>query len=96
MPAEIILQQSPDAEALRDGRERLAAVRAALAEREAEVTQIRSQLKVFESRYLRQVGMLYVELDEWEVRILEREVDLYDSETARRRAQDAAARAGDL
>ena len=50
-------------------------------------------LKVFESRYLRQVGMLYVELDELEARILEREVDLYDSETARRRAEEARRRA---
>jgi hypothetical protein len=93
MPAEMILQQGPDAAALVAGRKRLAAVRAALADREADLAQIRSSLKVFESRYLRQAGILYVELDELEARISEREVDLYDSESARRRAQEARQRA---
>ncbi|QHN03045.1 hypothetical protein FTO74_06420 [Granulicella sp. WH15] len=93
MPTEIILQQTPDAAALRDRSERLAAVRAALAERECELAQIRAELKTFEGRYLRQVGILYAELDELEARIAEREVDLYDSASARRRARDARQRA---
>lgn len=93
MSAEIILQQSPDAAALIEKRKRLAAVRAALAEREAEVAQVRAQLKAFEGRYLHRVGVLYAELDEINARITEREVDLYDSESARRRAQEARQRA---
>jgi hypothetical protein len=93
MPVEIILQQTPDAAALLDQRERLAAVRAALAERESELAQIRAQLKAFEGRYLRQVGILYAELDELEARIAEREVDLYDSDSARRRAAETRQRA---
>jgi hypothetical protein len=88
MPAEIILQQSPDDVVLLDRRERLAGVRTTLAEREAELAQIRAQLKTFEGRYLRQVGILYAELDELEARIAEREVDLYDSDSARRRAEE--------
>jgi len=90
---EMILQQSPDTAALIEGRERLAEARAALAEREAGMAQVRAQLKAFEGRYLRQVGVLYADLDEIEARIAEREVDLYDSEAARRRAKEARERA---
>jgi hypothetical protein len=95
MPAEIILQQTPDDDALLDKRERLAGVRSTLAERESELAQIRAQLKAFEGRYLRQVGILYAELDDLEARIAEREVDLYDSDAARRRAEETRQRAQD-
>jgi hypothetical protein len=93
MPAEIILQQTPEAAALLDKREQLAAVRVTLAERESELAQIRAQLKTFESRYLRQVGVLYAALDDLEARIAEREVDLYGSDSARRRAEETRQRA---
>ena len=89
MPAAIILQPPPDDVALLDKREQLATVRTRLAERESELAQLRAQLKTFEGRYLRQVGPLYAELDDIEARIAEREVDLYDSDSARRRAQEA-------
>ena len=93
MPAEIVLQPGPNAAALAEKRERLAAVRAALADREADIAQLRSQLKSFEMRYLQRVGVLYAELDELAARITEREVALYDSDSARRRAQEARQRA---
>ena len=93
MPAEIILQQTPNAAALPEERERLAAVRNKLAERESELAQLRAQLTTFEGRYLRQVGILYAELDELEARIAEREVALYDSDSARRRAEETRHRA---
>lgn len=93
MPAEIILQQSPDDAALAGKREQLASVRTQLAERESELAQMRAQLRAFEGRYFRQVGSLYAELDDLEARILEREVDLYDSDSARRRAEEARQRA---
>ena len=93
MPAEIILQQTPDAVALLDKREQLAGVRAKLADCESELTQLRAQLKAFEDRYFRQVGVLYAELDDIEARITEREVDLYDSDSARHRADEARQRA---
>src|SRR5580698_1352782 len=93
MPVEIILQQTPDDAALFEKRERLATVRTTLAEREAELAQIRAQLKNFEGRYLRQVGILYAELDDLEARIAEREVDLYDFDAARRRVEETRQRA---
>ena len=93
VPAEIILQQTRDDVDLLNKREQLAAIRTRLAERESELAQLRVQLKTFEGRYLRQVGALYAELDEFEARIAEREVDLYDSDSARSRAEDARQRA---
>jgi hypothetical protein len=93
MTTEIILQPGPNAANLAEKRERLAVARSALAEREADVAQFRAQLKVFEVRYLQRVGVLYAELDEIAARITEREVDLYDSDSARRRAQEARERA---
>jgi len=93
MSVEITLQQTPDDVALIEKREQLAAVRSKLAERESELAQIRAQLRAFEGRYLRQVGILYAELDDIEARIAEREVDLYDSDSARHRAEEARQRA---
>jgi hypothetical protein len=89
MSIELVLQPSPDAVALLEKREQLAAVRGTLAERESELAQLRAQLKGFEGRYLRQVGVLYADLDDLEARIAEREAELYDSEPARRRAEEA-------
>ncbi|MBS1813612.1 MAG: hypothetical protein JSS87_01920 [Acidobacteria bacterium] len=93
MTAEIILQQSADDLALLERREKLAAVRTQLATRESELAQLRAQLKAFEGRYMRQVGILYAELDEIEARIVEREADLYNSDAARQRAEEARQRA---
>jgi hypothetical protein len=93
MPAEIVLKQTPDAASLVDKREALAAVRALLAEREADLVQFRAQLKAFENRYFRQAGVLYADLDDLEARIAEREVDLYDSDSARQRAEESRRRA---
>lgn len=93
MSAEIILQQTPDAAALLEKRKQLATVRVTLAECESDLAQFRAQLKAFESQYFRQVGVLYVELDDIEARIAEREVDLYDSDSARRRAEESRQRA---
>jgi hypothetical protein len=89
MPTEIIHQQSPEETELLLKREELVSVRAALAERELELADLRTQLKIFEGRYLRQVGVLYADLDDWEARIAEREVSLYDSASARERAAQA-------
>ena len=93
MPTEIVLQPSPHLAALLEQRERLTALRTALANRESDLTQLRAELKLFETRYLAQVGILYVTLDDLEARIAEREVDLYDSDAARRRARQARQRA---
>lgn len=93
MSAEILHQPSRERLALLRKREELAAVRSTLAERELQLADLRVELKSFEGRYLRQVGVLYAELDELEARIAEHEVRLYDSEAARHRANEARRRA---
>lgn len=95
MNLEIILRQTADKTDLLRQRQQLANLRSQLGEREAELAQVRGQLKAFEDRYFRQVGVLYAELDDLEARIAEREVALYDSDAARSRATEARQRADD-
>ena len=71
MPAQIIRRLKPEEEEILRKREELGTIRATLAEREVELVDLRSQLAAFEGRYLRQVGTLYAELDEWKARISE-------------------------
>lgn len=52
-------------------RRELAALRSQLAERESRLATLRNQLHAFEGRYIRQVGVLYVQLDEWNDRLAE-------------------------
>ncbi len=46
-------------------------LRAQLATQETALAQLRSQLHHFEARYIRQVGVLYIQLDDWNDRIAE-------------------------
>lgn len=88
MPSEIVKKLTPEEEELLLKREELASVRAILAERELELADLRIQLKSFEGRYLRQIGVLYAELDDWEAKIAEIEASLKPSATASQRAQE--------
>ena len=93
MPTEIVRQQTPEEAELIRKREELAAVRAALAERELELTDLRAELRSFEGLYLREIGVLYAELDEWEARIVELEASLEKSPESRNHADEARKRA---
>ena len=93
MALEIVRKITPEEEELLRKREELASVRAALAERELELADFRALLKSFEGRYLRQVGVLYAELDDWEAKVAEIEASLKPSETASQRAQETRKRA---
>jgi hypothetical protein len=66
-----------------------------LAERELELADFRAQLKSFEGRYLRQVGVLYAEMDDLDARVAELEASLERSASARQRAERARKRADD-
>jgi hypothetical protein len=57
------------------------------------LTDLRAQLKSFEGRYLRQVGVLYAELDDWEAKVAELEASLRPSASAKQNAQTARERA---
>jgi hypothetical protein len=93
MAFEIVRKLTPEEEELLRKREELASVRGALAERELELADFRAQLKSFEGRYLRQVGVLYAELDDWEAKIAELEASLRPSATASQQAQETRKRA---
>lgn len=74
-----------------------------LADREEEMTYLRSELERFEARYAMEVGRLYAELDEIEAEIAEEEYKLVPddeeikkkAEELRRRAEESAARAAE-
>jgi hypothetical protein len=70
-PRAIFRLPTPEEAALARAQLTLAALRATLAQRESALTQLRSRLHSFEGRYIRQVGVLYVQLDDWYRRIAE-------------------------
>jgi len=88
MSGQITRRLKPEEEELRRKREELTAVRATLAERELELVDLRGQLAAFEGRYLREVGTLYAELDEWKARISELRARLDPSPTANAQAEE--------
>src|SRR5271165_1998690 len=85
----LIRRLKPEEEEILRKRDELSAIRATLAEHELELVDLRSQLAAFEGRYLRQVGTLYAELDEWKARISELRARLDPSAAAREHAQQA-------
>jgi chromosome segregation ATPase len=89
MPSYVARRTRPEDEELLRKREELAALQATLAERELELADLRCQLAAFEGRYLRQVGTLYAELDEWKARVSELQARLHPSAVAEERAQEA-------
>ena len=64
-------QQTPEQQELTRRRLVLSALRAVLLDREKALAALRAQLHSFEGRYVRQVGVLYKQLDEWEQKIAE-------------------------
>jgi hypothetical protein len=62
---------SPEEEELAKKRDELALLRVQLAERELYLANRRAELIAFEGRYLRQVGALYAEIDDWNAKIAE-------------------------
>jgi hypothetical protein len=89
MSSQITRRLKPEEEEILRKREELAAIRAALAERELELVDLRRELAAFEGRYLRQVGILYAELDGWKARIAELKARLNPSAAAHVGAEEA-------
>jgi hypothetical protein len=89
MSGHITRRLKPEDEEILRKRADLAAIRATLAERELGLADLRGQLAAFEGRYLRQVGILYAELDEWKARISELRAQFDPSAAATHQARDA-------
>src|SRR6202166_1793841 len=89
MNAEIIRRLSPEEEGLAKKRNELALLQTELAERELDLANLRADLSAFEGLYLREVGVLYAELDDWHARIAQ----LVAEEAGTVEARSAAAEA---
>jgi hypothetical protein len=89
MSGKIVRRLKPEEEEVLRKREELAAIRTTLADRELELVDLKSQLAGFEGRYLRQVGTLYGELDEWKARIAELQARLDPSAGSKIKAEEA-------
>ena len=90
MSTAIYREPTPKEVELAHQRRILASIRAVLAERELELEHLRDQILSFETRYIRQVGVLYRQLDEWEERIAELKVSQETPEERERYAREAA------
>lgn len=71
MSSEIIRNQTPEERELEKKRAELALLETELTEGELELATLRAELAALEARYLREVGVLYAELDEIEAQIAE-------------------------
>jgi hypothetical protein len=93
MNSEIVRHISPQERELAEKRQELAILQAELTERELSAANLRAELGAFEGRYLREVGLLYAELDDWNARIAELAAEVSGTEQAKSAAEDARARA---
>ncbi len=89
----IVRRLSPEEEELKKKRDELILLQADLAERELFLTNLRAELAAFEGQYLRQVGTLYAELDEWNAKIAEQLAEEEGTEESRSAAAQARAQA---
>ncbi len=89
MSGQLTRRLKPEEEELLRKRGELASILVTLADRELELCDLRGELAAFEGRYLRAVGTLYAELDEWKARISEAQAQLTPSPTANERAEAA-------
>jgi hypothetical protein len=86
---QLVRNVSPEEEELLRKREELASIREMLAERELELADVSGRLASFEAHYLREVGVLYAELDDWNARIAEFRAEKEPSADANQQANDA-------
>ena len=86
---------SPEEEELAKKRDELGLLQVQLAERELHLANLRAELAAFEGRYLRQVGLLYAELDDWNAKLAELVADESGTEEAYSTATQARTRAAE-
>jgi hypothetical protein len=95
MTAGIERRLPPEEEELAKKREELGQLQVQLADRELYLTNLRAELAAFEGKYLRQVGVLYAELDEWNAKLAELVAEESSTKEARSAASQARAQAAE-
>jgi DNA repair exonuclease SbcCD ATPase subunit len=93
MKTELARQLSPEEGELASKREELVRLEAQLADQELFLTNIKAELAAFEGLYLRRVGKLYAELDEWNARLAELRAEQAGTPEAKAEAAEARSRA---
>jgi chromosome segregation ATPase len=93
MKSEIARRLSPEEEELASKRDELALLQGELADRELYLASLRVELSIFEGRYLRVVGVLYAELDEWKAKIAQLVAEEEGTEESRSAAAEARTQA---
>jgi hypothetical protein len=93
MSSEIVRRLSPEEEELAKKRRELAILQAELTDREVILANLRAELAAFEGHYLREVGVLYAELDDWNAKIAEFAAKAEGTEKARTAASQARTQA---
>lgn len=89
----IVKQLTPEEEELAVKREELARLEAELADRELALASLKAELAAFEGLYLRRVGVLYAELDDWNARLAERRAEQAGTPAGRAEAAEARSQA---
>jgi hypothetical protein len=89
MGIEIVKRLTPEEEELAAKREELARLEAELADRELTLASLKAELAAFEGLYLRRVGFLYAELDEWSARLAELRAERASTPEAKAEASEA-------
>jgi hypothetical protein len=93
MNSEIVRHLSPEEQELARKRQELAILQAELTDRELSLANLRAELAAFEGHYLREVGVLYAELDDWNAKIAELAAEADGSEEAKSAAAEARGQA---
>jgi DNA repair exonuclease SbcCD ATPase subunit len=93
MNSELVRHRSPAEQEIAKKRQELAILQAELTDRELFLESLRAEIAAFQGRYLREVGVLYAELDEWNAKIAELAAEAVGTEQAQSAAAEARARA---
>ena len=93
MKTELECRLTPEEEELVAKREELARLEAQLADQELVLASLKAELAAFEGLYLRRVGVLYAELDEWNALLAELRAEQAGTPEAKAEASEARAQA---
>ena len=93
MKTDLVRRLTPEEEELAAKREELARLEAQLADQELLLASLKAELAAFEGLYLRRVGALYAELDEWNARLAELRAEQAGTPEAKAEAAEARTQA---